>query len=45
MPSGHQDDTYARRLSEIDWRTLYSERGGYLLFEDLKLQWEHAPRP
>src|SRR6267143_2941696 len=45
MPSGRQDDTYARRLSEIDWRTLYSERGGFLLFEDLKLQWEHALAP
>lgn len=45
MPSGHQDDTYARRLSEIDWRSLYSERGGYLLFEDLKLQWEQTLAP
>src|SRR5438128_1127405 len=24
MPAGYQDETYARRLSEIDWRTLYS---------------------
>jgi MinD-like ATPase involved in chromosome partitioning or flagellar assembly len=45
MPSGHQDDTYARRLSEIDWRMLYSEGGGYVLFEDLKLQWEQALAP
>jgi hypothetical protein len=32
MPAGMQDDTYARRLSEIEWRALYSERAGYLLF-------------
>src|SRR5213594_550464 len=35
MPSGLQDESYARRLSEIDWRSLYSEKGGFLIFEDL----------
>lgn len=45
MPSGNQDESYARRLSEIDWRALYSERGGYLLFEDLKVQWQQSLAP
>lgn len=45
MPSGHQDESYARRLSEIDWRALYSEKGGFLLFEDLKKQWEQTLAP
>ncbi|PYQ90787.1 MAG: hypothetical protein DMG02_08460 [Acidobacteria bacterium] len=45
MPSGHQDEGYARRLSEIDWRTLYADRSGYLLFEDLKEQWRQTLAP
>ena len=45
MPSGSQDDNYARRLSEIEWSTLYAERRGFLLFEDLKLQWKHSLSP
>ena len=45
MPAGLQDDTYARRLSEIDWRMLYAEKSGFLLFEDLKLQWEQSLAP
>lgn len=40
MPSGAQDPEYGRRLSEINWRTLYAERDGYLFFEDLRQQWE-----
>lgn len=45
MPAGHQNETYAKRLSEIDWRTLYSDKGGYLLFEDLKEQWRQTLAP
>ena len=45
MPAGQQDESYARRLSEIDWRSLYSEKGGFLLFEDLKKQWEQTLAP
>lgn len=45
MPAGRQDDTYAKRLNEIDWRTLYSDRAGYLLFEDLKEQWRQTLAP
>lgn len=45
MPSGKHDETYARRLSEIDWRGLYSEKSGFLLFEDLKLQWQQTLAP
>jgi MinD-like ATPase involved in chromosome partitioning or flagellar assembly len=45
MPSGRQDDSYGRRLSSIDWQELYSRHEGYLLFEDLKLQWKKAFDP
>jgi MinD-like ATPase involved in chromosome partitioning or flagellar assembly/thioredoxin-like negative regulator of GroEL len=45
MPSGRQDETYARRLSEIDWHSLYADQNGYLLFEDLKEQWRQILAP
>jgi MinD-like ATPase involved in chromosome partitioning or flagellar assembly len=41
MPAGVRNQpTYARRLASIDWQKLYSEQNGYLLFEELKSQWE-----
>ena len=40
MPSGFQDEEYARRLNTIDWLKLYKEHKGYLMFEDLKQQWQ-----
>ncbi len=40
MPSGAQDSGYAARLASIDWTDLYENHDGYLLFEDLKLQWQ-----
>lgn len=45
MPSGAQKVTYAAHFNEIDWAELYDKRDGYLLFEDLKAQWEQAVHP
>jgi MinD-like ATPase involved in chromosome partitioning or flagellar assembly len=45
MPSGKQDESYAARLSAIDWKELYQKREGYLLFEDLKSQWQSLLQP
>lgn len=45
MPSGAHDGSYASRLSSIDWHDLYEHHDGYLLFEDLKLQWQDAIEP
>ena len=45
MPSGARKPTYAARFNDIDWADLYEKRDGYLLFEDLKAQWEQAIRP
>ncbi len=45
MPAGRRDDLYANRLSRIDWGQLYGEEDGYLLFEDLKAQWESYVGP
>lgn len=39
MPAGAQDSGYAGRLASIDWNDLYERHDGFLLFEDLKLQW------
>ena len=45
MPSGARKPTYAARFNDIDWVDLYEKRDGYLLFEDLKAQWEQAIHP
>ena len=45
MPAGKQDSDYAFRLASIDWQKLYSDSDGYLLFEDLKAQWQKTIRP
>ncbi len=45
MPSGSQDRGYAAKLGSIDWNDLYEHHDGYLLFEDLKLQWQAAIEP
>lgn len=45
MPSGKQDDFYAGRLSSIDWKQLYEQKDGYLLFENLKSQWQSVLQP
>ena len=44
-PAGSQDSGYAARLASIDWNDLYKNHDGYLLFEDLKLQWQAAIEP
>ena len=45
MPAGKQDSDYPSRLASIDWQKLYSDSDGYLLFEDLKAQWQKTVRP
>ena len=44
MPSGAAQTEYASKFGKIDWQTLYAERDGYLLFEDLKAQWRQKIR-
>jgi len=40
MPAGsHTSIGYSKDLSTIDWATLYKDRSGFLLMEDLKQQW------
>jgi cellulose biosynthesis protein BcsQ len=45
MPSGVRDDSYSTRLQSINWLELYAEHDGYLLFEDLKAQWQFHLKP
>ncbi len=45
MPSGLQDDSYGSQLTGIDWVNLYEKHDGYLLMEDLKLQWDRLAAP
>ena len=40
MPAGVTNDSYSRRLGMIDWVDLYERQQGFLLFQDLKAQWE-----
>ncbi len=44
MPSG-RNETYAANFNQIDWGELYDRRDGYLLFEDLKEQWNRILEP
>ena len=41
MPSGILDESYGHRLNEIDWNDLYLKRDGYVMFEDLRAQWDY----
>ena len=42
MPAGAVDGTYGQRLNAIDWGLLYTARDGYVMFEDVRAQWEAA---
>ena len=44
MPSG-RNETYAANFNQVDWGELYDRRDGYLLFEDLKEQWNRILEP
>jgi MinD-like ATPase involved in chromosome partitioning or flagellar assembly/tetratricopeptide (TPR) repeat protein len=46
MPAGRRGDAeYRRMLNELNWRTLYRDEDGFLLFEDTRLQWEAELHP
>lgn len=44
MPAGrHTQAGYAEKLYSIDWKDLYDNHAGFLMFEDLRYQWsQHA---
>ena len=45
MPAGAHLDSYAATLARIDWGALYEQHDGYLLFEDLRAQWDAFIKP
>lgn len=45
MNAGVQNENYSQKLNAIDWNKLYAEQSGYLLFEDLKRQWDKTVKP
>ena len=45
LPSGDSKRSYAYNAFQIDWKDLYANRDGYLLFEDMKAQWEKYIKP
>jgi len=40
MPAGRSDAHYGAKLRRIDFDALYARHDGYVLFEDLKAQWD-----
>ena len=42
MSAGAVDGTYGQRLNAIDWSQLYAARDGYVMFEDVRAQWQAA---
>ena len=42
MPAGRYNDGYDARFKSINWPDLYENHDGYLLFEDLKAQWQKS---
>ena len=44
MPSG-RNETYAAKFNQVDWGALYERHDGFLLFEDLKEQWNRIVQP
>ncbi|MGA3010215.1 MAG: hypothetical protein ABSD72_08125 [Terracidiphilus sp.] len=45
MPAGRQDALYDSRFRCIDWQDFYQDQGGFLFFEDLKIQWKQVFNP
>jgi MinD-like ATPase involved in chromosome partitioning or flagellar assembly len=45
MPAGRRDANYQAALASIDWKRLYRDCDGFLLFEDTKAQWEQEFKP
>lgn len=45
MKSGELKRDYAAKMADIDWIKLYEHQDGYLLFEDMKAQWQKEIEP
>jgi MinD-like ATPase involved in chromosome partitioning or flagellar assembly len=45
MPAGRRDKAYRNALVSLDWKRLYQDQQGFLLFEDTKKGWEEELKP
>ena len=45
MPAGRRSTSYAATLGRINWKDLYAQHDGFLLFENLKQQWRQVVNP
>lgn len=45
MPAGKQDQGYDNQFRAIDWQDLYDTKDGFLLFENLKADWQQKINP
>lgn len=45
MPAGRGDAEYRRMLNGLNWKALYQDEDGFLLFEDTREQWEAEFHP
>lgn len=45
MPAGMEGREYEEKLHAINWHDLYADYDGYLMFEDMKAQWESCYKP
>lgn len=45
MPAGRRDSAYRSALPSLNWKRLYKEEHGFLLFEDTKKGWEEELHP
>lgn len=44
MPAGdNRSPAYSGKLGSVDWKELYENEHGFLMFEDLRQQWERHP--
>jgi len=45
MSAGKSGAEYSRKLRAIHWETLYKKQDGFIMFEDMKKQWESSYEP
>ena len=46
LPAGrHTHPGYTQMLNDIDWQELYEHQSGYLMFEDMRRQWQQYQGP
>src|SRR5207302_1479786 len=45
MPAGRRDQAYRNARTDLDWKRLYQDESGFLLFEDTKKGWEKELKP